>query len=194
VKKDGCVEKINKIFGIGLSRTGTKSLTEALRILGFSIAHYPTDKKTYQELISHEEDFSLLNRMDGITDITVLPYYMSLDKKYPNSKFILTCREKESWLAAMEKHLKYNKISEKKRYFLTERKIRKFLRTAVYGCFSFDKEKLSGTYESHLTHVRNYFRNRPESFLEIYITEGEGWEKLCPFLGKEVLSMPFPRI
>ena len=32
----------SKIFGIGLSKTGTSSLTEALEILGFSAVHYPT--------------------------------------------------------------------------------------------------------------------------------------------------------
>ncbi|HEV8715109.1 MAG TPA: sulfotransferase [Candidatus Binatia bacterium] len=30
----------SKIFGLGLSRTGTTSLTEALEILGFSTIHY----------------------------------------------------------------------------------------------------------------------------------------------------------
>ena len=188
------MDKINKIFGIGLSRTGTKSLTAALKKLGFQIAHYPTDKTTYQELISNREDFSVLKSMDGITDITVVPYYARLDSLYPNSKFILTWRDKESWLAAMEKHFRYNKIYERWPYFLTERKIRKYLRAAVYGCYSFDRGKLSNAYESHMNAVRNYFKNRPGSYLEIKITEGEGWEKLCPFLGKQVLPEPFPKI
>lgn len=188
------MDEINKIFGIGLSRTGTKSLTAALIKLGFKIVHYPTDRKTYQELISKLNDFSLLKNFDGITDITIVPYFVQLDNQYPKSKFILTGRDKESWLASMKKHFKYNKISKKRPYFLTERKIRKFLRAAVYGCYSFNRERLSEAYDFHMNSARNYFKNRPDSFLEIKITEGEGWEKLCPFLDKQILLEPFPRI
>ena len=31
-----------KIFGIGLSKTGTSSLSEALEILGYSTVHFPS--------------------------------------------------------------------------------------------------------------------------------------------------------
>jgi len=188
------LDLINKIFGIGLSRTGTKSLTAALKKLGFKIVHYPTDRKTYQELIYNRNDFSLLKNFDGITDITVVPYFVQLDNKYPNSKFILTGRDKESWLVSMKKHFKYNKISEKRPYFLTEKKIRKFLRAAVYGCYSFNRERLSDAYDFHMNSAVNYFKSRPASFLEIKITEGDGWEKLGPFLDKQILLEPFPRI
>ncbi|MBC6421767.1 MAG: hypothetical protein GDA43_03165 [Hormoscilla sp. SP5CHS1] len=81
-----------KVFGIGLSRTGTKSLTEALNMLGINVVHYPNDETTLQELIAGNYEFSLLNSWDGITDITVAPYYAQLDKIYPDSKFILTVR------------------------------------------------------------------------------------------------------
>ena len=37
----------------------------------------------------------------AITDITVAPYYAQLDQLHPGSKFILTTREKNAWLASM---------------------------------------------------------------------------------------------
>ena len=37
-----------KVFGLGLSRTGTTSLGRALNILGIKTIHYPCDKKTYE--------------------------------------------------------------------------------------------------------------------------------------------------
>ena len=41
-------QQINKVFGIGLSRTGTSSLYEALTILGIDTIHYPTNYKHMQ--------------------------------------------------------------------------------------------------------------------------------------------------
>ena len=40
-----------KVFGIGLSRTGTTSLSEALGILGFSAVHYPA---TMRDIETHD--------------------------------------------------------------------------------------------------------------------------------------------
>ena len=68
-----------KIFGIGLSRTGTKSLSEALGIMGFKTAHYPCDRKTYIELTTGNYTLSILKKFDGITDITAVPFYPQLD-------------------------------------------------------------------------------------------------------------------
>jgi hypothetical protein len=90
----GDYRRFSKVFGIGLGRTGTKSLAYALRQLGINVVHYPDDLKTYQELSTGNYNFSLLQTLDGITDITVAPFYPHLDDLFPGSKFILTVREK----------------------------------------------------------------------------------------------------
>ena len=38
----------------------------------------------------------------------------------------------------------------------------------------------------------DHFKERPEALLVLRITEGDGWEKLCPFLGQKIPRMPFP--
>src|SRR5207237_3908 len=38
-----------KVFGIGLSRTGTTSLTRALELLGYRAKHYPTAESHFEE-------------------------------------------------------------------------------------------------------------------------------------------------
>lgn len=183
-----------KIFGIGLSRTGTKSLTAALEMLGFKIAHYPCDRKTFQELTTGMYNLSLLEEYDGITDITVVPFYPQLDALYPGSKFILTLRGKEAWLASMENHFGKNSLPVRLPDFLYERKIRRFLRAAVYGSYAFNRERLSYVYDSHLQNARQYFRGSRERLLEINITAGEGWGGLCPFLNRPIPTAIFPRI
>lgn len=45
---------MKKIFGIGLSRTGTTSLKQVLEDFGFNIIHYPT-KKNYLVIKTKEK-------------------------------------------------------------------------------------------------------------------------------------------
>ena len=185
-----------KIFGIGLSRTGTKSLTSALQILGFETIHYPDDESTLRELVEGNYQFSLLNQFDGITDITVAAFYPQLDRLFPKSKFILTLRNKENWLRSLQKHWngrpafadeEGNPNSNK-----THMEIRRLLRAATYGCYEFNADRLSYVYDFHHQSVLRYFHDRPESLLVLDICSGEGWEKLCPFLGKSLIHFPFP--
>jgi len=49
-----------KIFGIGLRRTGTKSLAGALNLLGIRTKWFPQDAQTYRELIMGEYRLSIL--------------------------------------------------------------------------------------------------------------------------------------
>ncbi|NET43657.1 sulfotransferase family protein [Okeania sp. SIO2B3] len=181
-----------KVFGIGLSRTGTKSLTGALNILGINVVHYPQDETTLQELIEGNFEFSLLNNFDGITDITVASYYAQLDKIYPDSKFILTVREKESWLKSMEAHWSKKVVFDERPEKQKKMELRRFLRSAVYGTYQFNTERLSYVYDLHCQNVLEYFRDRPESLLVLNICQGEGWEKLCSFFDLPVRDEPFP--
>ncbi len=132
-----------KVFGIGLSRTGTRSLTFALQVLGFDVCHYPADAETFYELAHAKYDFSVLDEHDGITDITVAPYYAQLDKLYPGSKFILTVREKPSWLKSCRNHWwdrpAFPKVETPEQE--TYMKTRRLLRAAVFGCYEFDVER-----------------------------------------------------
>jgi hypothetical protein len=40
--------------------------------------------------------------------------------------------------------------------------------------------------------ARAYFKDRPKDLLWLDIPSGQGWEKLCPFLGLPVRYDPFP--
>lgn len=79
---------MRKILNVGLPRTGTQSLTEALRLLGFSVEHYPT---TWDVIEAH----------DACTEVR-FPM-AKLTRKFPGSRYILTIRESRSWLASVER-------------------------------------------------------------------------------------------
>lgn len=86
-----------KIIGVGFQKTGTSSLREALKILGFRVkdttsrALIPILKGDYQKLLS------LLEGYDAAEDTPWYMIYKELDELIPNSKFILTLRDEQSW-------------------------------------------------------------------------------------------------
>ncbi|WP_339746533.1 sulfotransferase family protein [uncultured Maricaulis sp.] len=183
-----------KIFGLGLSRTGTRSLTSALQMLGYDCSHYPIDEDTYVELSNAQYDLTILRDLDGLTDITTIPFYPQFDKLYPGSKFVLTVRDRESWLASCARHW-YNRPAFKEFDDPDEDvhlRMRQFLRAAVYGCYNYDPERFAAVYDAHVRSVMEYFKDRPEDLLIIDICSGEGFGKLAEFLGRPVPAAPFP--
>lgn len=169
-----------KIFGIGLSKTGTTSLNQALIEMGFKSVHYPQRAELFSG------DFRCFDDYDAATDIPVAPYYPQLDERYPGSKFILTVRDVEDWLRSMDRWLSQNRRPSE---FVLR------VRIAVYGVVKFHAGRLRYVYERHLRDVREYFKDRPEDLLVMNICAGEGWDKLCPFLNRAVIpSRDFPFI
>ncbi|MCB1157766.1 MAG: hypothetical protein H7A25_16540 [Leptospiraceae bacterium] len=182
-----------KIFGIGLSRTGTKSLTKALGILGYDIVHYPNDEITFQEITGNFDSLTILQTYEGITDITAAAIYPQLDKLYPGSKFILTVRPKEDWLNAMERHWK-DKPVHSQNGFNHKLEIRKFLRASVYGCYTYNRDRLSFAYDNYISSVKEYFKNEPEKLLIFDIYNGDGFKELCKFLNHPVPDIMYPKV
>ena len=166
-----------KIFGIGLSKTGTTSLNEALVQLGYHSKHYPQLRELFTG------DFRCLEKYDAVTDIPVAPYYAQLDEAFPGSKFILTVRNLNDWLASME------------RWLVPQRRTNEFIiqmRLAMYGVTTFHRGRLKYVYERYVREAEAYFSSRPKDLLVLDICAGEGWEKLCAFLGKPVPAGKFP--
>lgn len=179
-----------KVFGIGLSKTGTSSLGLALNDLGISSIHYPHDPITFQELASANYHLSVLDKYQSITDIPVAPYYPQLDATYPDSKYILTVREPESWLNSIENHWAFmREWAQRDEHFA---RFSEFITACVYGAHEFERDRFLDVYQKHLTDVTEYFASRPDDLLVMDICNGDGWEKLCPFLNVPIPAQPFP--
>ena len=173
-----------RIFAIGLNKTGTTTLHDALNLLGVESFHWggpPIRLKVEQAL---EEGAPLLTHLDpaidAFSDIEALSRnYRLLDEQYPGSHFILTLRPLEKWLDSRRRHVERNQ--EKK------------ARGEYDGAFlEVDEPKWRRQWERHLDGVRSYFADRPHDLLEIDITAGGGWEPLCHFLNIPVPETPFP--
>jgi len=161
-----------KIFGIGLSKTGTSSLSRALEVLGYSCVHFPRNDRA---IAAH----------DASTDAPVAEIFEELDRRFPGSKFIYTVRDRERWLRSCER---YYAVRQRRPDELAVR-----LRRAFYGTVEFDAELFAAGYERHEQRVLDYFAGRPDDLLVLDLTGADaGWEKLCGFLGREVPSVDFP--
>jgi len=175
---------VAKVFGIGLSRTGTSSLHDALKMLGYRSLHDPRHLLTLDakgELALRVESITY----DALTDSAVAGTYKTLDANYPGSKFVLTVRDLESWLESCRRFFSRGKWQDDD---VTAR-----LHQDLYGDSRFDERSFRDGYERHMSDVRAYFADREEDLLIIDIVGGEGWEKLGPFLGRATPDRPFPR-
>lgn len=118
-----------------------------------------------------------------------------LTKKYPDAKVILVERDFDRWYESLEKTLYVIFCLSDPPTEPRVRKVYDFCKSEVNmgGIFkdkeSFqDKEKVRSVYEKHNEWVKT---NIPAHKLLI-MKLGEGWERLCQFLGKPVPDIPFP--
>lgn len=181
---------MNKVFGLGLHRTGTTSLSFALNALGIKTIHFPHDERTYKQLIKGDYNLDVMKNYQGACDISISPFFKQLDRTFPDSKFILTIRDIPSWLKSTSNHW-FDNNRDYKDGLSHDNKFALFIRSVNYGCLNYAKDRFTEVYEDHCEKVINYFKDRPNDLLILNICNGEGWEKLCPFLNKPIPSSPF---
>ena len=166
------------IFGCGLSRTGNKSLGNALKVLGYKPVKYP---KSIEEL-------GVI--YDAAVDITVIAWLDELDRKFPDAKWILTVRDMDSWLQSCERWFgrSLEDFTPYKQSYL------RHYRQLVYGTESFDPILWQEVYHQHINRIKTKFEGRADQLLVMDICQGESWEKLCTFLNKPLPDTLFPSI
>jgi hypothetical protein len=184
---------MNKVFGIGLSKTGTTSLHEALALLGYGSKHYPIEMLT---LDSGRLGINLHQVMefDALTDTPIARFYKELDFAFPRAKFILTIRDMEGWLKSCRRHFEnwFHLLSHDAIKRQSVIKESRQLHIDLYDTLKFDEIKFAEAYHRHLFAVKTYFKERTRDFLIMNICNGDGWEHLCPFLGYAIPDKPFP--
>jgi len=164
-----------KVWGIGLARTGTTTLCEVFRRLGY-------------QTVLHNPHFPLLETADAAADNECALFYRYLDYRFPGSKFILTTRPLKDWLKSIKFVLDTYPISSR------QENIAIFRRMTLYGTVSFDEAKMICAYLQHHREVRHYFHDRADDLLEVDFAQCNGWERICAFLDLPVPGEPFPHL
>ncbi len=174
-----------KVFGIGWAKTGTTTLGEVAAILGYR--HKSQDMALVDDAM--KGDFTRIKRFvsdyESFEDWPWLIIYKQLDMICESSKFILTVRDTDAWIKSYRNMLKNEGVASE----YTNR-----IRSFLYGLDfpNVTDEELIRRYEYHIREVKEYFKHRPNDLLVVDWTKGDGWSKVCEFLGKEVPMQEFP--
>jgi hypothetical protein len=172
-----------RVFGIGLNKTGTSSLDEALRILGYRTLHDggPRVHDAVRRAIDDGQPLlsNLDQRIDAFSDVGLLSRrFRMLDAQYPGSRFVHTTRPLDAWLDSRRRHVKRN---------IARKAMGKYDGTFLVV----DEEKWINEWEVHHERVHAYFAGR-DHFLEIDLTTNPGWPPLCTLLDVPEPEVPFP--
>jgi hypothetical protein len=180
-----------KIFGIGLSKTGTSTLAAALAALGLPTLHWRNPLTL--ELISDDD----LHHFSAFTDTTVCLAFEKYYYLFPNSKFIYTTRPIETWLTSIRRHWERIGLSgfeaikealalpDSMHYGIALRN----LNQALY----FNYADFTEAFHAHDRRVRRFFEDKPKDrFLEFDVFRGHGWPELCALIGAEIPAIDFP--
>lgn len=185
---------MSKIFCIGSNKTGTTSLTECLKILGYSVC--PENiffKKTkYFEDVQKGNYNSVLEFVKKYDDFEDRPwnhtdFYRILDSEFPDSKFILTVRNEKNWINSYKRWS--NKINLQNQPFY------KIISQICYGVDDFlsHENLMVKKFVERNQEIKKYFLNT-DKLLVIDIEEEPNWKSICYFLNKEIPNINFPHL
>ena len=170
-----------KVFCIGFHKTGTTSLKMALTELGYRVTGpFGRRDRNIGETVE-DQAREIAARFDAFQDNPWPVIYRFLDREYPGSKFILTMRPSEKWIASVVDH--FGKSAPP---------MREWIYGPGMGNPTGNESVYIERYERHNREVLDYFKDRPEDFIVFDISAGDGWEKICTFLGHSVPATPFP--
>ncbi|WQF86653.1 hypothetical protein CDEST_11667 [Colletotrichum destructivum] len=210
-----------QVLSLGMTRTASASITQALTILGYKNVHHgiqaisnPNDWETFSRAsdaffptlptyngkpFGRSDWDRVFGQCEGVTDMGSF-FALPLIDAYPDAKVILVERDIESWYASMEEAI-----------FSTTWGWRADLIINVFGRLMgltgglTIRKIMLGYYEArNVSEMRSKARDRyrrhyaeirasvPADRLLDYDVK-TGWEPLCAFLGKPVPDVPFPQ-
>ena len=187
-----------KVFVVGLSRTGTTSITEALNMLGIRTHHFcgPLVKLASGYGGRHKIVEAYVDNLDGHTDISPTIVAEELAEKYPEARFIYTTRPRDEWAHALVRF-----VSEEPRKTLFKNHPTPFnFYNAAYGegWSSYDAVEWQHIHDAHEKRMQNLRKQvGTKRFLKIDITalgkKGKDttlWNILGDFLDVDVSNAP----
>ena len=191
-----------KIICVGIGKTGTKSISKALRHLGYTVFDWEEQTFDFQD---HWVDVfqngaqldvkRVYQHADAVVDAPGNFFWEEILEAYPDSKVILSKREEDSWLKSLVNQLQVFEAVISRRFLAvlspTSRKKNFILYshlTAILG--SADPKSacvLRTRYRMHNHRVKSLV---PPEKLLVYNVK-QGWKPLCDFLGCAVPTVAF---
>ncbi|OJJ77196.1 hypothetical protein ASPBRDRAFT_114295 [Aspergillus brasiliensis CBS 101740] len=202
-----------QVLALGLCRTGTDSLRQALRALGYNDTYHgyaavlenPRDCEMWHAALSakyegkgrpfgREEFDQIFGHCQAVSDFPAACFADELIQAYPEAKVILTVRDVDNWHRSVSKSflpllthplLPLSTLLETLLFSRT-RWIRPTWQK-IWKYYFNDDFAANGrkAFEAHNAHIKDIV---PAENLLIYNVK-DGWEPLCEFLGKKVPTL-----
>jgi hypothetical protein len=194
-----------QVIGAGFGRTGTRSLKDALEMLGFAPCHHMVevfahpeqaafwDRAAQGETMNWDEMFA---SYQSACDWPSCSFYPELMAYYPDAKVILTLRDPKSWYKSVSSTIM---PAMKKRQLDADGKptgpgLPGIFAPLLIGEKTFGNDlseaHMIEVYERHNEEVK---RTVPKDRLLVFEAK-DGWGPLCEFLGVKVPSAPYPNM
>ncbi len=168
-----------KVFGVGLARTGTTSMHQAMGLLGLNSA---PDSVALLDRI----DTDFLARHDAFFDNPIPFRYRELQAVCPDARWIVTQRPLNDWLASMQ----WLFGPGLDRLDADTRAIGDRVHRSLYGSDTFDAQRLRSIYERHYADLADWVTGREAIW--IHVDQGISWDPICELLQVDVPAEPFP--
>jgi len=173
-----------KIFIIGLPRTGTTSLCMLFLELGYKVAHTAFNEKVFEEA-------------DVVADTPIFLDYPALDSQFSNSQFIYLRRDMSLWMPSIQRLLR----SMRKKSLRDPHALHPEIHRCFEGVFPafktmarHEERYVSMCYLKHYQAAARFFAGR-DNWLEIDVSAPDTIEKLTQFVRRKnwsngTLEMP----
>ena len=169
-----------KVVGIGLNKTGTKTLAHYLE--GWGLRHRSYDLAAFQRYRNGEIEL-LLDEMadwDSFEDWPWPLLWREIDQRYPDAKFVLTVRtDPETW---------YRSLCQ----MAVRRGPMVRFEQHIYGHAmpQGHRDAHLAYYRAHNQAVEEHFRERPGKLLTLCWSDPLAPARLAAFLGRELPDAP----
>jgi hypothetical protein len=185
-----------KVVGAGLGRSGTMSMKIALEQLGFGPCHHMIEVFQHLESVPlwveaarGRPDWDLIFKDHAAcVDYPSARYWREIADRYPDAKVLLTVRDPEQWFESTQATI----FAPGSPVDHPPEPMKDFL------------EAITGDFQGKIherAFMTDYFRRHSEAVKAAIAPErllvyqaGEGWERLCAFLGVSVPDTPFPQV
>jgi hypothetical protein len=182
-----------KVVGSGLGRTGTKSMQSALNMLGFGPCHHmvevfahPDSTALWIEAGAGRPDWDLIFKdYHAMVDYPGAAYWREIAAHFPDAKILHTVRDPDQWFDSTQAT-----IFAPGGLATTEGPMTPFFMSFM-GPFRdrlHDRAFMTDYFRRHTQAVKAAIA--PERLLIFEV--GEGWGRLCKFLGVPIPSDPYP--
>lgn len=195
-----------KIFCIGFPRTGTTSLEQSLKDLGYRLGNIRQGELLLKAYAARDfkaiVNFGLTAEAFQDAPFSFPFTYVALDQSFPNAKFILSVRDDaDQWYRSLVRFhgnlFAGGRIPTKADLLSATYCSPGYAWEAMRLVWStpeddvYHKPTMVSHYDRHNADVRDYFRFK-SNFLELNVSANGAYQTMCRFLGKEPVAEGFP--